>query len=248
MDKQSILERIEKVEEAIARKEARIEKLKNNLKVIKDYWATHDKAEEKQKVDNLLDDWYKACNVDANSFESVIGADKKCKEYKAYSKAWDLLDKMSHECWIEDDIKRRSWELEKKQKTLEKYVQMLEKEDEKENVYCELPEVLKKVEAEYFEEYKKFFANDEKYSKMRTAEEIEKHAKQEARDLVLVLWYKVRAITGEVTEVHNLVYRSYKGLDGFVVGKNGIAEVETIVAGGYNIQCRHLRMLVHRRK
>lgn len=50
MDKQSILERIEKVEEAIARKEARIEKLKNNLKVIKDYWATHERQKRNKRL------------------------------------------------------------------------------------------------------------------------------------------------------------------------------------------------------
>lgn len=248
MDKQSILERIEKVEDAIAKKEARIEKLENNLKVIRDYWQTHNRAEEKAKVNALQEAWYKACNVDVTDFASVVGANKKCKEYKEYSKAWDLLEKMSHESWIEDDIKRRSWELEEKKNILQRYNEMLLKMDSEERVYEELPEVLKKVEAEYYEEYKTFFQNDEKFSKMWTAEEIEKRAKREARDLVLVLWYKVKAITGDVTEVHNLIYRTTKGLDGFVVGKNGTAEVHTIEAGGYNIQRWHLRMLVHKRK
>lgn len=76
----------------------------------------------------------------------------------------------------------------------------------------------------------------------------EKFRKIEAReaDLWLInLYQRVKDITGEVTDCSYLNWGG-KCLDGFVVGKNGKAKVETIGAGGYNIQRYHLRVLVHK--
>ena len=55
---------------------------------------------------------------------------------------------------------------------------------------------------------------------------------------------RVIAITGPITDASGL-YVGLKGdLDGQVVGEKGIAHVQTIGAGGYNIQCYHYRTLV----
>lgn len=64
-----------------------------------------------------------------------------------------------------------------------------------------------------------------------------------AQAFVIDLFFRVREVTGTVKEFK---YISVDGpaLNGLVIGENGTARVETIVAGGYNIQRLHLRVLV----
>lgn len=51
-------------------------------------------------------------------------------------------------------------------------------------------------------------------------------------------------VTGEITDASNLSVAAKGELNGFIVGKKGAALIETIGAGGYNIQCFHFRTLV----
>ena len=68
-------------------------------------------------------------------------------------------------------------------------------------------------------------------------------------DLIINLIYRVRKITGEITDWSDI--RASVGTGGFtvlngtVIGKEGIAHIESITAGGYNIQRLHIRVLVH---
>jgi len=55
---------------------------------------------------------------------------------------------------------------------------------------------------------------------------------------------RVKKITGKITDAHNLYIGLNGEINGFVIGENGKAKVETISAGGYNIQCWHFRVLV----
>ena len=59
---------------------------------------------------------------------------------------------------------------------------------------------------------------------------------------------KVTAITGDITDISELYIGSDGSLNGKIFGETGAAKVETIVAGGYNIQCLHYRVLVHKLK
>lgn len=78
----------------------------------------------------------------------------------------------------------------------------------------------------------------------KTEEEIHKANVDAAQALVMDLYVRVSAITGEVTDWSGIRYGG-KALNGIVEGKLGKVRVESILAGGWNIQRRHVRVLVH---
>lgn len=57
---------------------------------------------------------------------------------------------------------------------------------------------------------------------------------------------RTNAIVGEITDASGLSIGSKQDLNGFVVGMRGTAKVQTIGAGGYNIQCFHFRTLINK--
>ena len=56
---------------------------------------------------------------------------------------------------------------------------------------------------------------------------------------------RTNAICGKITDARGLWVGNKGDLDGIVIGERGTAKVQTIGAGGYNIQCFHFRTLVH---
>ena len=60
---------------------------------------------------------------------------------------------------------------------------------------------------------------------------------------------RVTQEVGQIVDVNGLTVGNKQGeINGIVIGKNGKARVETIMAGGYNIQCLHYRILVKKLK
>ena len=59
---------------------------------------------------------------------------------------------------------------------------------------------------------------------------------------------RTNAIVGKITDASNLVIGDKDDLNGYIIGTRGKAKVETIGAGGYNIQCFHFRTLIHEMK
>lgn len=82
-------------------------------------------------------------------------------------------------------------------------------------------------------------------------EEIHRDNVRATDKLIKNLWTRVKDITGDVTENH-LYLTNGNGWEGLVIagyikGAKGNAVVDTILAGGYNIQRLHIRTLVHAR-
>ena len=69
--------------------------------------------------------------------------------------------------------------------------------------------------------------------------EIEKNRKYD--DII----ERTNKIVGEITDASNLKVGAKQDLNGYIVGTRGTAKVETIGAGGYNIQRFHFRTLIH---
>lgn len=55
---------------------------------------------------------------------------------------------------------------------------------------------------------------------------------------------RTNAIVGTITDAANLKVGAKGDLNGYIVGTRGTAKIQTIGAGGYNIQCFHFRTLI----
>jgi hypothetical protein len=172
-----------------------------------------------------------------------------------------------------DDISRLEREIAETTLTLDNYRKQLTGLMERESILIkELPEVLKglqaelvdrwdkwdterrdKIKADYYElDYKEFsrsYNHADKMFRLKSDEQIHNDNVKSAESLIIDLIYRVRSITGEITDWSNVRASAGTGgftvLNGCVVGKEGRACVESILAGGYNIQRLHIRVLVH---
>lgn len=73
--------------------------------------------------------------------------------------------------------------------------------------------------------------------------ELEKQLTKDITNKYFKLIDEVTAIVGEITDATNLSIRVGE-LNGIIIGTKGKAKIETIGAGGYNIQCFHYRTLI----
>lgn len=170
----------------------------------------------------------------------------------------------------EDALKENRKKLPEKQAILEKWQKKLEEVNAETKRLDEIPEQLKKLQQELAEkiatsdikhrermyqdnkemDYKEF---TEKYSYTEREyymgrsdkdfrEMVKRDAVAEAKWWILDLINRVEKKVGEITEWK--LWFTSKALNGYVVGTKGSAKIETIIAGGWNIQRRHNRVLV----
>ena len=59
---------------------------------------------------------------------------------------------------------------------------------------------------------------------------------------------RTNEIVGQITDASNLKVGAKGDLNGYIIGTKGTAKVQTIGAGGYNIQCFHFRTLINEMK
>ena len=227
--------KIETLKERIEKKENQIEKKKNTI--------------EKKRI--LITKKLNQSEKEKNKFEANY--------------------KISEAKWLEKDIERLEKEIKEAEETIEKYKEQLAGEIEKEEQFIkEVPEQVKEMERMLIEKWdisekkrREWLAEEEKnfgyrafireHSRaeyefiMATDEQIHKWNERDARVFVLDLLNRTKAITGEVTswdEIRLEMGNSFPVLNGYVTGKEGRAKVESILAGGYNIQRMHVRVLV----
>lgn len=78
--------------------------------------------------------------------------------------------------------------------------------------------------------------------------ELEKMLSREVEAKYDDLVDRISKVTGEIKDCEQLHIGGNGSINGFVKGEKATAKVETIMAGGYNIQCLHYRVLVNRVK
>ena len=97
------------------------------------------------------------------------------------------------------------------------------------------------------ERYEKRVLNPETrmYEKVFNREKLQKELDVEANAKYDDIIERTNAICGKITDARGLWVSARGDLDGIIIGERGTAKVQTIGAGGYNIQCFHFRTLVH---
>jgi len=82
----------------------------------------------------------------------------------------------------------------------------------------------------------------------KKSDEIIKSNIKDANILILNLLARTQDITGKITDCQYLTLdrdnQGYSIINGIIIGEKGKAKVESIGAGGYNIQRYHIRVLV----
>lgn len=73
---------------------------------------------------------------------------------------------------------------------------------------------------------------------------LDKKIEEEKKAKIIDLMTKVSKITGVITNATNL-HLENGDINGIIIGEDGKARIQTIGAGGWNIQRAHLRVLVH---
>ena len=75
---------------------------------------------------------------------------------------------------------------------------------------------------------------------------LEKDLKDEAERKYDFIIERTNDIVGEITDASGLKVGAKGDLNGYIKGTRGTAKVQTIGAGGYNIQCFHFRTLINK--
>lgn len=90
------------------------------------------------------------------------------------------------------------------------------------------------------------------YLHERTYEEsiakLKKDLDEEANRKYDFIIERTTKITGKITDATGLKIGAKNDLNGYIIGEKGTAKVQTIGAGGYNIQCYHFRTLINKAK
>lgn len=83
-----------------------------------------------------------------------------------------------------------------------------------------------------------------KNDKRPDEDSIRRFIENEKQVKIFDLTYRVMKVTGKIQDARGLEVSGQGTINGIVKGENGSARVETIMAGGWNIQCWHYRTIV----
>lgn len=222
----------------------------------------------KERIQNATEKVAKKQNTIAKKTASIAKKTASLSKLGQQEREWAETDIED----LKYDIERLQKEIAETEKTIENYRKQLSGEIEKQSLLTkEIPENMKKMQNDLVEGwdaydkqrkeevrkayselgYRKFFqiytgADYELIDK--TEKQIHESNVRDAEKIVLNLINRVKEITGEITSWAGIRATvgtwGYTVLNGIVVGKEGRCEVESIGAGGYNVQKYHIRVLV----
>lgn len=183
--------------------------------------------------------------------------------YKNSDLYWEICKWRDYNEAVENSEKL----LDEKNRVLNTWKERLNEAKKKENIWIkEIPESMKTMKEELVNRWDEYdferkeilttaynklgynkFMKDHSYSDYKMINtckrEIHEENEKSADFLIIDLYNRVHAITGDVTDWSGICYKD-GSLNGFVYGKLGKVKVDSICAGGYNIQRLHVRVLV----
>lgn len=248
-----------KVEELRARRDKAQDNVEKRLKTIERHKAQLVKLQAKLQEC----DW-----VNVDDLKSIQWDEAARAKYKAETGRdlyWDICDYNSKQGDITDSYKK----LKELEQIVDNWNEKLSKAEAVEDIWNGvIPESFKSYKAKLVAEwndwdkkrratlkaqydslgYKEFMRTYKYagYSFMHlTDDEIDKENQRDAENLILDLYQRVVKYVGKVTSWDSLWIQQYH-INGYITGELGNCKVESILAGGYNIQRLHVRVLVHK--
>jgi hypothetical protein len=247
-------EQIKKIEKKIAKYEA---KKTSEKEFIKEYgWLTHFE----ENKDYYKEQFIKDCDYEIryaeqdlrnnqNTLENYKSQLEKIINFEKEDKIQVLVDFLNE--WKENaynwyiENSKRLVELRKNYESeLETYLDSYINRYGDFNSWSHKYRTEKQFEKDYYSSINQFTFEITSYigrvdtSKLKKA--LEEEATRKYKDLVKRITEK----SGEIVDISKLKIAANGDLNGVVIGKKNKVEVETISAGGYNIQCFHYRVLV----
>lgn len=107
----------------------------------------------------------------------------------------------------------------------------------------------KQMQAEFNDRWSHYFPyliRDDQGNHQLDLVKLQKDLVNEANRKYDFIIERTNAIVGQITDASELTIGDKDDLNGYIIGTKGIAKVQTIGAGGYNIQCFHFRTLINK--
>lgn len=229
--------------------------------------------QKKQRLIEKKSNYLKSLGINDNIFTLT-------QEQRSYYISKFGADFMSNLIDIEtygEDIERLNKEIPELEIKLANLKSNLEQIESKETEYENFPEIFTKLQLELvsvWDEWDKIRIKNltKEYNELGYKEFSKKHRMcwseinellhtsdekihnknlEDAKNLIINMYERVKEITGEVTNWNNIYLtqgaHGFATLNGFVEGKEGKCNIESIIAGG-EVQRLHIRVLVHKLK
>lgn len=189
-------------------------------------------------IEALLDQWEEKARVfiDCCQEENQKRRDAYRESLAILTEQMGLYSQTYHQ--FHYDLKYKRMDMDKakeKYASSEGRFKVTEKAFEKMKVTYKLEEAYNSFDAEH-RVFLELYGDEEKTQRFIRNE-------KEARRIDLI--NRVTDVVGEIVDATHLRFGLNDGINGVVIGKKGKANVQTIDAGGYNIQRYHYRVLVH---
>jgi hypothetical protein len=228
-------EKVDKCRKTIERHKAQAEK-KRNIIISKGWNPDYDRYCRQGNTPEEQDELYWLIIEHEQKLEDIESATKKLLEAEKILSNW--IEKLNKQKLTESKIENEMPEI------FFQCREFLAKEWTESDMKTK--EIMKSFKQTLtYEEFRKRYSWSKEDSLNKTEEEFFKANFKEAELWIMNLYNDVKEITGNVTDWKGVQFHG-KALEGLIVGENGVARVDCIEAGGWNIQRFHYRKLVRK--